>query len=387
MMRADPSSQRGFTLVELLITLLVFGIVTGSALAVFRSQSRAFTAGVDRMTVLQNLRYAANTLQGDLRTAGSNVPAIQPFLVYVDKDVVVFNADYATNIADDPFAFFYDPDAPMGEVTALRAAQQTTIPNSAFLYPSTDYMVAGVNSPAETIIFFFRPDSLTARTDDFALFRQVNQGTAEMVARNLLRTEGQPFFEYVQLTSGGAGTTAIQVLPSARLPLAHLAPRQGSPADTGQSALIDSLQAVRVRFTATNGQAGNEERTRAITRLIRMPNVGTTTRPACGDVPMLGSNLIAAAGPNPGDPITLTWGPAIDETGGERDVVRYVIYRREGANPNWGDPFLSIPSGEVAYMYGDADIVSGQVYWYALAAQDCTPALSDQSVAGPAIAQ
>ncbi len=208
-----------------------------------------------------------------------------------------------------------------------------------------------------------------------------------MVARNLLQTEGQPFFQFIRLVSTGTGTTAIEVLPSLQLPLAHIAPRQGSPADTAESALIDSLRAVRVQFTATNGRTGAEETLRAITRLIRLPNAGATTRPACGDIPILGSNFQVAAGGNPGDPITLTWTPAVDETGGERDVVRYVIYRRDGAAPDWGDPLLSIPSGAANYLYADSDVLPGQVYWYALAAQDCTPALSDQVQAGPAIPQ
>ncbi len=387
MRRLDGLGQDGLTLVELLIAMLVFGVVTGSAVSVFRSQSRAFANGVDRMTVLQNLRYAVNTLQGDLRTVGSNVPAIQPFFVYADQDVIAFNADYATNVADDPFAVFYDPDAPAGEVTALRAAQPITVPNSLFVYPTTDYLIGGVNSPAETIVFYFRPDSLTSRGDDYALFRVGNGGAPEMVARNLLHTAGQPFFQFIRLVSTGTGTTAIQVLPSLQLPLAHIAPRQGSPADTAESALLDSLRAVRVQFTATNGRTGVEEYRRAITRLIRLPNAGATTRPACGDDPILGSNFQVAAGGNPGDPIILTWTPAVDEIGGERDVVRYVIYRRDGATPDWGNPLLSIPSGEASYTYSDGDVIPGQVYWYALAAQDCTPALSGQVQAGPGIAQ
>jgi prepilin-type N-terminal cleavage/methylation domain-containing protein len=378
-------AERGVTLIELMIAMVVFGVVIGSAVNVFRSQTQAFHRGADRMTVLQNLRYAANTLQGDLRTAGSNVPPIQPFLVYADDQVVAVSTDYTTNVADDPFAVFYDPDAPTGEVTALRVSRQITLPKSSFVYPTGDYLVGGINSPAETIIFFFSADSSTSRGDDFALFRQVNDGAPELVARNLLKTGGQPFFEFIRVREGGSGPE-IAVLPHDSLPLAHLAARHGSAGDTARSAWTDSLRAIRVRMTATNGAAGGDEILRTLTRVIRFSNADKSQRQACGDEPIFGNALAAAAGPNPGDPITLGWAPAIDDGGGEKDVVRYVVYRRLAGAPDWGDPFLSIPSGQGAYTYGDGAVVSGQTYVYAVAAQDCTPLLSGLSVSAAVVA-
>ena len=70
--------ERGMTLLEMLIAMVVFSIVLGGALSVFRSQSRGFAKGSDRMTVLQNVRFATGMLETDLRTAGSGVPDIQP---------------------------------------------------------------------------------------------------------------------------------------------------------------------------------------------------------------------------------------------------------------------------------------------------------------------
>ncbi|NNM03901.1 MAG: hypothetical protein HKO65_02265 [Gemmatimonadetes bacterium] len=37
---------------------------------------------------------------------------------------------------------------------------------------------------------------------------------------------------------------------------------------------------------------------------------------------------------------------------------------------------MSIPAGEEDYVYQDADLVMGETYEYAVAAQDCTPSLS-----------
>jgi hypothetical protein len=98
---------------------------------------------------------------------------------------------------------------------------------------------------------------------------------------------------------------------------------------------------------------------------------------SCGDEPILGIALTAAAAMVAGAPeITLTWPQAVDEAAGEQDVTRYVIWRRPFGAPDWGDPFLSIPSGLANYTYQDQDIVSGDQFTYRLAAQDCTPSLS-----------
>jgi hypothetical protein len=70
----------------------------------------------------------------------------------------------------------------------------------------------------------------------------------------------------------------------------------------------------------------------------------------------------------------LRWNAAVDEAGGERDVTRYVIFRRLVTDLAWGDPYLSIPpAGAPTYLYNDGAVTSGATYVYGLAAQDCTP--------------
>ena len=115
-----------------------------------------------------------------------------------------------------------------------------------------------------------------------------------------------------------------------------------------------------------------------------MPSRKAIPSPESLTVPPFG---LQGPGPQPGDPIALTWGPATDETTGERDVVRYVIYRRGVNDPTWGSPYLSIPSGQPQYTYADGAVTPNETYFYALAAQDCTPSLSDLVQAGPVTAQ
>jgi hypothetical protein len=118
-----------------------------------------------------------------------------------------------------------------------------------------------------------------------------------------------------------------------------------------------------------------------LTRLVRLPNAGLAVKLTCGDMPLFGSALVATPGTAGGAPIvSLSWGAATDETGGEKDVVRYVVWRRLQADPDWGDPYLSIPAGNPTYVYSDASLTSGETYVYAVAAQDCTPSLSPLSI-------
>ena len=158
----------------------------------------------------------------------------------------------------------------------------------------------------------------------------------------------------------------------------HTVPIHLAAADTALAAIIDSVRAIRISFTVTNGQTGPQERRRTLTRIVNLPNVGLANKKTCGAPPLLGTSLAAAAITQAdGTPATqLTWSPAVDESGGEKDVVRYVLWRRVGSVTDWGTPYVAVPAGAPSYSYVDAAVTSGQSYQYQLAAQDCTPSLS-----------
>lgn len=372
------------TLLELLIALLIAGMVVTTALTFLRQQGQAFSFGTGRMAVLQNHRFVLDLMERDLRTVGSGVPAQQPFLVYAGTDVVAFNADYTSDDPSDVFAVYIDPDAPAAAVRAITRSRRFTLPGTSFAYPDTSYNERGTNSPAETIIFYFAPDSGTARTDDFVLYRKVNDQPPGVVGRNLLRTEGRPFFEYSQLIESDTAASRIESVPAAWMPLAHTVGLHRSAADTGRFARIDRVRGVRVSFTATNGETGTREQRRAVSRLVRLPNAGMAHVQTCGEVPQLRVPLRAVATNLPSGErvVELTWDQAADENAGERDVVRYVLWRKYGSTEPWGDPYLSIPAGLTSYRYVDGSVTAGASYYYALAAQDCTPSLSTLSITG-----
>lgn len=369
-------SRPGMTLVELMVALAIFSVLLTTTLAFYQQQGKAFTEGNDRMAVMQNLRYAVNDIEQGVRTAGVGVPVKQPVIVYAASDVIAFNADYATNRPNDVFAVFYDPRVPSAAMSAVDPSRAFTIPRSSFAYPDSAYYSGSGNSPAETIVFYFAPDTSTAQSDDYALFRQVNGLEADLVARRLLRT-AQPFFTYYRAATASGGT--VEPLNPTDLPVAHTVPIHGSVGDTGAVALVDSILAVRVSYAATSGLAGADLPTRTISRLIRLPNAGLAAQPNCGNRPLLGSGLEATgvdATVSASGFIRLTWQRAVDEHTGEQDVIRYVLWRREGDDGPWGDPLVSVSPGSSTYVHEDHTAVLGVPYTYALAAQDCTPVYS-----------
>jgi hypothetical protein len=143
----------------------------------------------------------------------------------------------------------------------------------------------------------------------------------------------------------------------------------------------DSLRAVIVTYRVTNGQAGTAERIQGVSFAVGLPNVGLTRLQQCGDAPAYSGSLTATW--NATDlGVALSFPASVDEASGEQDVVRYVVWRKISSATDWGDPFLSIPTGSATYTYLDQAVDSATGYDYAVAAQDCTPRLSSQLTSG-----
>jgi hypothetical protein len=243
---------------------------------------------------------------------------------------------------------------------------------------------------AETVVFYLRPDSTTTDGTDFMLLQRVNAMAPELVARNLFAYPGRPFFEYfvhprtlpvppatrdslVQANVAGSGVA---------LPIVHGAPVHGSPTDSlgdpSNSYLADSVKAVRINMRISNGLTGADRRTRDIATMTSMPNNGLVQIKNCGTSPLFTGALTVT--PNAvGNPpaVSLQWPASIDETAGETDVTQYNVYRRLTTDPAFGSSMLTIPAGQPSpYVLVDNSVTVGQIYIYAVTAQDCSPAES-----------
>ncbi|MCI0435841.1 MAG: hypothetical protein L0271_19695 [Gemmatimonadetes bacterium] len=373
--------RAGLTIVETLVAIIVFGTVFAITLGTLQEQLRAFTNGQRQLDAAQYLRFTLGTMEKDLPTMGTNVASEQPFIVYADSVVLAFNADLVSHVANDAYAVYVDSTAPAVATMSVPRPRRFTIPGTSFQYPDTTYRSGLALSAAETVIFYFQSDTSTTRADDYILWRQVNELAPELVARNVLRADSAPFFRYHRINVPASGPAFLDSIPTSWQPLRHSAPVHGASGDTLPFNRIDQVRAVEVTFRVTDGRPGARERIYDVKRRITLPNAGKAAKKTCGDEPLLGGGVAFLSTPLI-DPLTfdtivrLTWNPAVDETAGEKDVIRYVIWRDTVLFSMAGDPYLSIPAGSASYQFDDTDVVAGAKYYYAMAAQDCTPSLS-----------
>jgi Tfp pilus assembly protein PilW len=79
----SSKSEGGFTLVELLISSLVFSLVVGTAVALATQIQQAYGTQLDDVVAHQEARYALDWIARDLRSAGSD-----PYFVIADDQQV-----------------------------------------------------------------------------------------------------------------------------------------------------------------------------------------------------------------------------------------------------------------------------------------------------------
>jgi type II secretory pathway pseudopilin PulG len=372
------------SLLELIVAIVIMGVVMGAAMQFFVGQSKSFRRGASDVTLLQNIRFGADLLNQHFRSVGANVVGDQPPIIYVDDHVLSFNADYATNTPGDLNAIYYTPNAPNAEVEAIRGTSAITVPGqSSLTYPTGDWLAApGVMSPAEMITFWFEPDTETVRSDDYVLFRQVNDAQPEAVVRNILK-DTVPFFRFLYLRDSSANLS-IDTVTATQLPFDYVS----TPNDTtGKAPMFKGLRAVIVSYIVTNGLTGPAERTRPLSLVAPFPNMANRELKTCGNDPVNMSAPTIALDAD-GHSVDITWTADGDETSGERDIVNYLLWRRvAGVDSTWHAPFVAIPAGSPpTYTFVDSsvpqDTTGATVPWeYAVAAQDCTPSYSDPILA------
>jgi prepilin-type N-terminal cleavage/methylation domain-containing protein len=381
MMRSAPRSaaQRGFTLIELMITLIVLTLIMGSTVAFFKSQSRSFGQGSDKLEVLQNARFSVSQIDRILRTLGAGVTGQQPMLVYGGDDVVAFNTDYTENDTTNfRWAVNFNPSIDSTLAYAWQVGDATTVPNTSYTYPPLTYRQAnGALSPAETKIFWFSSDSSTSRTDDYILWERTNAGTAEIIARNILQYPSRPFFQYFLARRLSSGADTLMITPSGLIPLIRKTPTAAfTGADSSSAIRPDSIKAIRINIRVTNGQTGAAERVRDFAQIVQVPNNGLAAPTVCGRSPFPPQSVTDSAVSDSGT-VFLRWTPSIDQSSGEGDVWQYVVYVRKSWETTWSDPWLMVRRDTSSvYRTTIAGLMSDTTYTFGVSAMDCTPSQS-----------
>ncbi|MGI9091344.1 MAG: prepilin-type N-terminal cleavage/methylation domain-containing protein [Gemmatimonadaceae bacterium] len=380
-------ARDAFTLLEMMLAVTIMLMVFGMAVPVFRSQLRAMDAHASRFDTQQNARFAIATIDAALRVAGVGVLDEQPLIVQAAPFAVTFNADFATrDTASEGGAFgavYLDPDLPAGSTMSMVPTAKVSLPLSSVLYPDTTYRGAkGGLSAAETISFWVALDGSGGSNGRYALFRRVNSGPIDTLARGLIIKPGDPSpFTYLVNNALGAPTA---ILPSL-LPVYHVK-IHGSAADTGatnkEPSLPDAIRAVKIHLVGTSEERDGTVSQRPADATIRLLNAGLLNHATCGETPIFGKPIQSVVVTSPST-VTLSWPPGTDESGGEKDVERYAIYRRDAAATDFGEPIASVPAGQSSYQFSDTQVIKAQNLVYGVAAIDCGSQPSALSVTAP----
>lgn len=376
-MRAPtPRGHRsGLTLIEMMIAIVLFTLVFGIAVPFFRVQGRSVAAAAGRLDAMQNARYAQNAIDRDLRIAGTGVMSSQPLIVQAGANAITFNGDLVTTDSADPAAVYYDPSVDSSLTMGMTTAGQVSLPLSAISYPETTYTAQGLPSTAETISYWVVADSAAALPNEYSLYRRVNNGTPRLITRNVLIPPGTAFFQYFTYDSA---TSRLDSIPTADLPLFHSAAIHGSAADTGSAARVDLIRDVRVYVSGVyRDPRTNAATVRTVVGSTNIVNAGMLHHDQCGDPPASVTNTAVtyyAAPPAVQAYVEVSWNASPDQDTGEKDVARYMIFRRATGSSQWGSPIGSLAASRADYTY---DVSADSGSWdYGVVAQDCTPANS-----------
>jgi prepilin-type N-terminal cleavage/methylation domain-containing protein len=380
--------RRGFTLAEVMIALVLFGVVSGAAVAFLLSQTQGYRAIASQQTEVQSGRFTRDLLRMELRTAGTNVTDVQPILVAANDSVIAFNTDLLTNDLDSSSftgSVYVDTYASSADVGALPVSSAITIPGTSpgVTYPLQDYTaVEGTVGPAELVIFRFVRDTTSTNASDVMITRQVNNRPPEIIATGLRRAGTTPFLRYWYDPNRYFNTTVgLDTVPRAWLPLAKTVAARGVAPDTGVAvtARIDQVRAVEVNYRLGRG-SGEGSQTEPVRYLVAMPNTAAPRQSrACGRPPIAPASITATWNAD-SSAVFLSWPKATDDGGGESDAVRYVLWRQIVGAGSWGESLagISTVAGSTTYSYRDGGVEEGlgRSYRYALAVQDCTPNVS-----------
>lgn len=252
-------SQRGVTLVEMLVLMAAPAATLGGndARPTAPAPASIFQLGpTDAIARLTGAGTGLNGCQVKLEEA-----AKQPMVVIASSAKFGFEVDCKEADSRDRLAS-YIPRANFGG-DSLAAAP-------------------------DTAVFFFQSDPSTARTDDFVMLRQVSGERPVAILRNVLPYPGRPFFQYYyRKPADNAKPSTHLPVPANWLPLRHGPVKHGAVADTGLAARIDTLRAVEISYTISNGKVGPGERLQRYSNIVPLVDLSRKKSKICEREPFV----------------------------------------------------------------------------------------------------
>ena len=169
-------SRRGFTLLEMILSMSLMLVVIGLTTELFRKQSASVSTQSGRLDAQQNSQFAISTDRARApcggRRRGRRAAAArhgQQARPHVQRRSRLRSTRATMG------SVYINPDADSAAVDVLRSTAPITLPGTSKTYPDTTYTSSpGVPSNAETISYWLSHDSTSSFSNDYILFRRVN---------------------------------------------------------------------------------------------------------------------------------------------------------------------------------------------------------------------
>ncbi|HXV20930.1 MAG TPA: prepilin-type N-terminal cleavage/methylation domain-containing protein [Desulfuromonadales bacterium] len=294
------AGNRGFSLVELLIVVMMMGIVTMAIYSLYESTQRTATSQDQTVELQQNLRVAMDQIARDIRMAGFMIPGLDAFgaplypIATANQNSITFNTASAAGRAarvNDNDTVTVSNGASVDFNLTVSSAEQALLfadgnfariirpPNQGNLFP--DCLITLTAGPSGTTLpiritnnsganissLQLRPGDIIARIADDSnnpntvrflregdlVKRRIDEGTADVDTQNVASGLRQ---------SGDANLDGLQF---------RYILDDGSEQTTVSGAALESIKAVRVTLTGeVNTQQGLK--TRSLTSIVALRN-------------------------------------------------------------------------------------------------------------------
>jgi len=403
--RKNRSTQSGFTLVELLISLVLTSFLFSSMLVVFQAQTRVNTVEMDVSESQQNARVAMSALNQDVRQAGYFVDRFNKQPVWIDA--APYQLTFNANISDQFVAMHRDSAVPLSDGYAYRPGDYSAPPQEENLPSFLDRYL----NDSETIrLTLDRTHDGLVTTDDrqegsfnpclYTLIKEINGNPPAILAYNvrgpgaypdgtspppLLKYWGTFFGIEDSLSLWGDGNGDGFLSPSEIAAFTRVSVDQ-----------LPNIRQVDVEIIVETGRPDSRYTGRGSTEAtpypyrsynlrgrIRARNVGInpTGLLLCGNPPLSPLNPRGYDTPyDRGASITIEWDSSPEEYSGEDDVQYYSIYRKLTGGDYQVVGQVQAMGVDTSYtFYDDGDIdnfdapVDGVEYYYYITSWDCAP--------------
>ncbi len=113
----NQTSDKGFTLIEILVAVAISGIVMAGIYSAYYSQQRSYEVQEQQVAIQQNLRAAMYFLEREIRMAGCDpLETANAAILLAEADYIQFTEDISDELDDDDDGDGDNRDEPDGKI-------------------------------------------------------------------------------------------------------------------------------------------------------------------------------------------------------------------------------------------------------------------------------